>query len=130
MFTLSQIILAITVRSLRQHNKFHTGKKAYCCSYCTKSFVISSRLKQHMRVHTGEKPYSFNRRISWGSSRFFTDWRLQLTISLAGPWPRFESQLRELPHGDLRGCRLHCEYCTDNIMNPRPRWSVSELKNR
>ena len=28
----------------------------------------------------------FNRRISWGSSRFLTDWRLQLTICLAGQW--------------------------------------------
>ena len=28
----------------------------------------------------------FNRRISWGSSRFLTGWRLQLTIYKAGQW--------------------------------------------
>ena len=45
-------------RSLKTHERIHTGEKMHSCKYCEKKFSQQSLVKQHERIHTGEKPFS------------------------------------------------------------------------
>ena len=44
-------------RLLKRHQKRHTGKKAYDCVFCGKSYAEAGSLKLHLRSHTGERPF-------------------------------------------------------------------------
>ncbi|KAL7851826.1 hypothetical protein SRHO_G00176110 [Serrasalmus rhombeus] len=41
----------------KDHPRIHTGKEAFSCSQCGKSFTSAKALKRHMGVHDGTKPH-------------------------------------------------------------------------
>ncbi|KAJ8261603.1 hypothetical protein GJAV_G00156180 [Gymnothorax javanicus] len=45
-------------RNLRDHQRYHTGKKTHRCAHCGKGFVYRCHLKVHLQSHTGERPHS------------------------------------------------------------------------
>ena len=44
-------------KSLKQHERIHTGDKLQVCSVCQKKFTNRQALLRHGVVHTGAKPY-------------------------------------------------------------------------
>nr|XP_024003142.1 gastrula zinc finger protein XlCGF49.1-like [Salvelinus alpinus] len=45
-------------RSLKRHQRVHTGDKSYSCPQCEKSFTHQNQLKMHLTVHMGERPFA------------------------------------------------------------------------
>lgn len=41
-------------RCLRNHLKYHSGRRPFSCSICDETFTSNTRLKTHMKTHTGE----------------------------------------------------------------------------
>ena len=50
--------LFLKFKSVKPHEKTHSGIRPYPCSYCEKRFTQLHRVKEHERIHTGEKPFS------------------------------------------------------------------------
>uniref|UniRef100_A0A3B4F4S4 C2H2-type domain-containing protein n=1 Tax=Pundamilia nyererei TaxID=303518 RepID=A0A3B4F4S4_9CICH len=46
-----------TSSALKKHELYHSGVKDHLCDQCGSSFTTADHLKDHKRVHTGEKPY-------------------------------------------------------------------------
>lgn len=42
-------------RSIRAHQKMHTGEKLYECIYCGRTFSQRSHFESHEKIHTGVK---------------------------------------------------------------------------
>ena len=41
----------------KQHEKMHTGEKAYTCKFCDKSYITKNKMKKHvMTKHADENP--------------------------------------------------------------------------
>jgi KRAB domain-containing zinc finger protein len=44
-------------RTLRIHQRLHTGEELFKCKMCGKSLATKQALEIHERIHTGERPY-------------------------------------------------------------------------